>query len=62
MTPQNGFAAVSGNVAVYGCKKDFMLVGSMARQCMDSGQWTGHQPTCRGTENNFKNCMCFCIV
>ncbi|XP_062514658.1 CUB and sushi domain-containing protein 2-like isoform X2 [Corticium candelabrum] len=47
MTPQNGFAAVSGNVAVYGCKKDFMLVGSMARQCMDSGQWTGHQPTCR---------------
>lgn len=47
-TPTDGFAAAFGNVVVYGCNHNFMLIGSMVSQCMENGQWAGHQPFCRG--------------
>ena len=32
----------------YRCETGFRLVGSEDRQCLPSGHWTGHEPTCEG--------------
>ena len=54
--PMNGQVTLTGTVfnslAVYSCNPGFTLVGSAARTCMASGQWSGEAPTCV--------CECFC--
>ncbi len=48
--PINGFRQgtifILGSKVTYGCDNGFRLVGSEMRQCLSTGSWSGHQPTC----------------
>ena len=51
--PPNGAVDLSlgtqeGAIALYSCDEDFFLDGNIARQCLDSGSWSGNEPDCIG--------------
>ena len=37
---------LTGSIAMYGCKKGYLLEGLSRRICRD-GQWSGYAPTCK---------------
>ena len=35
-----------GNTANYSCSAGFVLSGDRTRTCLDTGMWSGNEPTC----------------
>ena len=50
--PENGAVSVSGttynSVATYSCDTGYVLMGDDMTTCLDTGLWSGDQPTCTG--------------
>lgn len=41
-----------GSLAKYSCPKGHYIIGNNTRVCMNSGQWTGRTPKCKGNKSN----------
>ena len=57
--PENGMVSVStttyNSVANYSCNTGYNLTGEMSRTCLDTGLWSGSEPTCTGkTQHSLK--------
>ena len=58
--PENGVVSqqtprVVGSVAVYNCRRGFIIVGNSRRVCQPDGRYSGRAPTCHGV------CVCVCV-
>lgn len=36
------------SVAIYSCTTGYTLIGASQRTCLESGDWSGSEPTCSG--------------
>ena len=50
--PENGMVSVStttyNSVATYSCNTGYTRTGNVSRTCLDTGLWSGNEPTCSG--------------
>ena len=50
--PTNGVVSVSSttfsSTAIYSCNTGYALTGDDMRTCLESGRWSGSEPTCTG--------------
>ena len=48
--PTNGFVSFTtttfNSVATYTCTSNYVISGSRQRTCLETGQWSGEEPTC----------------
>ena len=48
--PTNGFVSFTtttfNSVATYTCTGNYVISGSRQRTCLETGQWSGEEPTC----------------
>lgn len=51
-SPKNGRVSFTGitinSVAKYSCFQGYDVVGETTRTCQKNGQWSGHEPFCKG--------------
>ena len=57
--PGNGNVSLSSttynSTATYSCKTGYTLTGDDVRICLDSGIWSGNEPTCTGKHQQYCN-------
>ena len=62
--PSNGSVNIRSttydSVANYSCNVGYALNGESLRTCLTSGEWSGTEPTCSGSFDNFKGIALFC--
>ena len=56
--PVNGFvetllSTTFGSIVEYGCNFGFLPIGNLVRTCQSNGQWSGSEPTCVPSGNNY---------